>query len=362
MTRNSIHRKILKQLKYPVHGLLKLAPRVGKTRLAIEILKKQSSQKILWVTPNTKLRDYDLPMEFVKWDGEDYLDNTTFICYASLKNHKGVYDTIILDEFQYITEKNMFGLLRGRIQYSNIIGLSGTDPSVNIKQKLLKELKLSSLYEISIEEAVDSKVIAPYEIFLVPGKLDGVTKNIPAGSSAKPFFQTEQGQYNYLSSIIEKHKERVGIVPERFYFNRMRFIYNLPSKQARAKHLIANLEGRTLIFTGSIDQAKKLSPHTYHSKTDNKDLNLFLEHKIDKLSCVNSGGIGFTYTNVDNFVIVQVNSNKMGDITQKIARSLLLQKDYTAKIYILYTVDTVDEVWLEGALKDFNKENITILK
>ena len=73
------------------------------------------------------------------------------------------------------------------------------------------------------------------------------------------------------------------------------------------------------MFAGGIEQAEEICKNTYHSKRDDKDLQAFLEGKIDKLACVNAGGVGFTYRDVDNFVIVQVNSDGKGDATQKIA-------------------------------------------
>ena len=86
--------------------------------------------------------------------------------------------------------------------------------------------------------------------------------------------------------------------------------------------------------------------------------NKFLDGKINKLACVNSGGIGSTYRGVNNFVIVQINSNGKGDSTQKIARSLVLQEGYVANIYILVAKGTSDEVWKNKVLEDFDTSNV----
>ena len=97
MSRDLIQKQILDSLPNPAHGLLRLAPRVGKTKLGIEVLKREKAGKVLWVTPNTKLRDEDIPAEFKQWKATTYLKKTDIICYASLANHKGTYDKIILD-------------------------------------------------------------------------------------------------------------------------------------------------------------------------------------------------------------------------------------------------------------------------
>ena len=85
---------------------------------------------------------------------------------------------------------------------------------------------------------------------------------------------------------------------------------------------------------------------------------MFSKGTIDTLSLVNSGGIGYTYQGVDNFVILQVDSNKKGNTTQKIARSLLQQVDYSANIYLLYLQNTVDEEWKNKVISEFNSDRI----
>ncbi len=356
--KSRVQKEIVDSLTNPVHGLLNLSPRLGKTKIALEIIKKEKPNSILWVTPSTQLRDIDIPSEFLKWKVEEVLEITTIVCYSSLHKIVGEYDKIILDEFQFITEHNMSTILDGSLKYKTILCLSGTSPKHHNKKEILRKLGLKTIYTLDIEEAKDLKIIAPYKIFLIPVKLNDKDKTIVAGSKHFSFLQTELQNYKYLTKRIDRFKEAGLVPPKHYYLSRMRFIYNLKSKEDKAIKLLSELKGRTLVFSGSIDFAEKLSPNTYHSKTDKKNLNLFLDGKIDILSCVNSGGIGFTFEKVDNFVIVQVNSNYMGDITQKISRALLYQKGYTANIYILYVKDTVDETWLIKVLDEFNKEYI----
>ena len=357
-TKTEIQEEIVEGLVNPSHGLLKLAPRVGKTKLGIDIIKKEKPKNILWVTPNTKLRDEDIPAEFKQWKALTYLKKTDIICYASLTTHKGNYDKIILDEYQDITMGNVQPLLNGSIKYKTIIGLSGTHPKHKEKQDIYDTLGLESLSEMSIDEAVENNLIAPYRIKVIEIDLNNTNKNVTSGSKEKPFMQTEQEKYTYLSRLIGAKLAQNLVVPKFYYLNRMRFIYNLKSKHEFARKLISKLKGRTLIFTGTIAQAEDLCENTYHSKTDDAMYNKFLDGKIKKLACVNSGGIGSTYRGVNNFVIVQVNSNGKGDSTQKIARSLVLQEGYVANIYILVAKGTSDEVWKNKVLEDFDTSNV----
>ena len=326
MSRDLVQQEILDNISNPAHGLLQLSPRIGKTKLGIDIIKREKPKKVLWVTPNTKLRDEDIPAEFKQWKATSYLRKTDIICYASLANHTGNYDKIILDEVQDLTISNCTPLLNGKIKYKTIVGMTGTLPKHKDKLDLYNKLELKSLAEMSIDEAVENKLIAPYKIKIIEIDLDTRDKYIVGGSKAKPFMQTEKARYEYLTKLINTKRFSGQPVPKFFYLNRMRFLYNLKSKHEFAKKLISKLEGRTLIFTGSIAQAESLCKHTYHSKTDDILLKKFLEGKIDKLACVNAGGVGYTYRGVNNFVITQINSNGKGDSTQKIAKNFWLNQ------------------------------------
>lgn len=357
--KSEIQREIVESLPMPCHGLLNLAPRVGKTKIAIDIIKREKPFKVLWVTPNTDLRDIEIPKEFVEWKAKTYLKKTDIICYASLASHTGKYDIIILDEYQDITLNNVEPILKGRITYNTIIGLSGTHPKHEEKINIYSQLDLEILLSISIDEAVEKKLIAPYRITVIECKLNSRDRDIKGGSKTNPFFQTEESRYQYLTKLISDKLDNYQIVPKHYYLNRMRFIYGLKSKNEFARKLVKKLKGRTLVFTGGIDLAEKMCKHTFHSKTDDTDFKMFKSGEINTLACVNSGGVGSTYRDVDNFVIVQVNSDKKGDATQKIARSLVLQDNYIANIYILCVVNTVDEKWKDKVLEGFDTKNVT---
>lgn len=354
ITRNQIQAQIVQSIPSPPHGLALLSPRVGKTKIGIDIIKREKPKSILWVTPSTKLRDKDIPEEFIKWRAKTYLKKTNVVCYASLSKVQGNYDLVVLDEYQDVSENNTTPFFNGTITYKSILGLSGTHPKHKEKQNILDKFNLKVVKKMTIDEAVESKLIAPYEITVIETNLDSKEKYIKAGSKKKPFLNTEFNQYKYLTRLINIKLFNRETVPTFFYLNRMRFIYNLKSKTKFAKDFIDKLEGRTLIFAGSIEQSQKLCEYTFNSKTSEEALETFMNEKINRLACVNSGGVGFTFRNVQNFVIVQVNSNKKGDATQKIARSLVLQENYKANIYIIVVRDTVDEKWKDLVLKDFD--------
>jgi superfamily II DNA or RNA helicase len=357
--REKVQKELLESLQYPTKSILLLSPRIGKTRIGISYIKQHKLKKVLWVTPSVKLRDIDIPQEFVTWKAKSYLSGADIICYSSLAAQEGSYDLIILDEIQAVTENNTEPLFNGKIKFKAILGLTGTMPKHDEKLQLIKRLKLTIEREITIDEAVDGNMVADYRVKVLEVPLDRVNKNVSAGTKAKPFLTTEGANYDYLSKDIAR---KLYITDKKLLqfsiLKRLRFIYNSPTKLETAKKLISYLKGRKLVFCGGIEHAELLSQYTYHSKTDQKDLQLFLDGKIDLLACVNAGGTGFTYKNVQHFIIVQADSNKSGQFIQKLARSLLLQKDYVASIWVVCLQGTQDEVWVKSALEELDADKI----
>ena len=355
--KKKIQKEIIDSLEDKSHGILLLAPRTGKTKIGIDIIKKEKPKSILWVTPSPKLRDVDIPEEFEKWKAKGYLKKTKIVCWKSLNKEVGYYDKIILDEYQEITPSNSRLLSNGQLFAGSILCLSGTHPEHAEKLDILSQLKLEILKEIDIDQAVDQGLIADYKINVIEVNLDSKNKNVLAGTKKNPFYTTEASNYNYISGTIKKLM--FARKPTTFLImKRMRSIYNSKTKEEVGKFLVHNLEGRKLVFCGSIEQSERLSDHTYNSKTDDIDLNKFLNEEVDTLACVKSGGTGFTYKNLDHLIIVQADSDKKGETTQKFARSLLLQGNYKAQIWFICLVNTQDEVWLKAALKDFDPSKI----
>jgi len=137
---------------------------------------------------------------------------------------------------------------------------------------------------------------------------------------------------------------------------------NSPSKEDALKFLIKKLEGqRTMVFSSSIKQCDSLFKHTYHSKTDNKDLLAFKKGEIDLLGLVNAGGTGHTYKEIDNLVVVQADSDKNGLTSQKVSRTLLQQPSYKATIWVLSLMGTQDEKWVDSFLKRFDRKKVNYI-
>lgn len=359
--KSEIQSKIVAALEPRSHGRLLLAPRIGKTKLIIDIIKRDKPMSILWVTLSSKLAEIDIPKEFSFWKAKNYIKKLTTSTWKSLNKIEGFYDLIVFDEEQHATEANLESFWQRRVSYGNIISMTGTSTKHRDKVKLYKRLNLEILYTLSINDAVDIGILSNYKIKVLCLELSK-KRNYKGGSKAKPFITSEESQYNYLNRVAETaiyNKDKSATYK---IMNRRRMILNSPSKTNVAKNLIETLkDSRTLIFASGREQAETLCPFTYHGKTDDKDLNLFIEGKISHIAMVNKGGTGYTYKNIDNLVVVQADSDKNGLTSQKITRTLLSQKNYKATVWLIMLQGTKDEDWVKSTLQSFDETKIEFI-
>lgn len=368
----------------------------GKSKIAVNLsarlVREIPKANILISVPTEKLRDENWMNEFAKWE-QSYIweNNVQRCCYASLSKYENEhFDFVILDEGHNITELNSEFFKKNKVD--RCLLLTATRPKDFTKLQILRELKLVSVYELSLDIAVKLGLVAPYDITIITTHLDNIDKYIPAGSKAKPFMNTEKAHYGYLSRMLTAYPNQMGFI------KRMQFIYNLKSKTEAAGWILNNIipEGlRTIIFCGSRDQANKLCEHRFYSKpqppkklTGDKitpkklekyrldyekyELMLkefqgdvsyfkFAHEEISRMSCVEAMNEGENINNLDVGFIVQLNSNEK-DLIQRMGRLLRFRPGHRGKILILCVFDSADKDWGKKATANLNPDNIRFVE
>lgn len=361
-------------------GCLELATGCGKTKIGLDCWAAKGYPKLLIVVPTEEMRDTDWPEEAVKW-GYD-LKDVKVVCYAVLgKQDLTKYEMIIFDECHRLTEPNLRNIDRLRYLSSmpyryrssmpyKVLGLTATMPTAAYEEQeqrvaYLKEL-FPTRYKLSTDEAVDLGLISDFHVHVLKFELDTKHANIPGGTKAKPFMQTEASRYKYLTSklqkaMITKNKNFIQIA----IGERARFIYNLDSKLRLGKHCLEKLREtgkRNLIFAGSIEQANTLcGDNVYHSDSTREALDRFQRAEIDELGAVKALNEGKNLYKPDNGLILQVDSVDR-NLVQRIGRLVRVRYDdltHKALIVILVAVGTADEKWYNLAIKDFDSKRIT---
>lgn len=351
----TLQKEVLSSIPKNPKGRLILAPRSGKSKIIIDLIKRDKYQSILWVTPERKLADIDIPSEFIKWKAKSYLNKLTTTTYASLPKFKGHYELIILDEDQNVTALNIQNLLNGLLTSDSMIGMTGTDTTHFSKQMMYKELNLPIIYALSVDDAVDLDILSDYRVNVIFIPMD-TRKNIQISKNGKTWNTSEFDNYRYLNNLVNStHYAKWAVL------KRLRAIGDSPTKENVAKYLLNQLNGKTICFSNNIKQCERICNYNYHSKKDATDYIKFQKNEINKISMVNKGGIGHTYLGLENIILIQTDSDKTGLSSQKISR-ILIKEDKTAVIWLLCLEGTQDVKWIKKTLQRFNPDNIFMYK
>lgn len=337
-------------------ALLLKSIRSGKTLTVLDYIKKKGYKKVLWLVPDSDIRDKSLPAEIDKWK---FKLSIQAICYNSLKKFKKTkWDLVVLDEVQRLTP-NYYSSL-ALISYDKLIAMTGTIPNKQEKQELLyKTLGLELVYRFTTDMAVTNKIVAPYKINIIKEPLTSVNNVViryKKNNKELSFTTSEIKRYSYLSEAID-----ITVSVSRkmmLALERMRFLNTLDSKIYFIKrYLKENSSKRLLIFVATREMAEKISEYVYHGTTTTKYYDMFAKKQINHLILVEKGGVGHTYEDLDGCLLTSINSSNT-IIQQKIFRTILFREDYVANIDILVSKDTIQEKWLEKSLYDLNKVNI----
>lgn len=359
--RGKIQQEALESIeKNKGRGLIAIATGGGKSKVPIDYIKKHGIplEEVALLVPTTELRDVDWKNEFLKWgfSEEDFL-KITRLCYKSARKIKNCkFDLVILDEAHNLTPKAAEFLNYNYCK--DIIALSATPPESIVKSRLLSSFNIFVTYELTLDEAVDLGIVAPYKIIAIGVPLSKEEEVMTF--KRKTELLSEETAYARLCKDVETSS---GKAYKFAIYRRTKFIADLASKEKAVKKFIQEgfkEMGRRIIFTGSQEQAERLSPHFYHSKAKNNHLALFREEKIDMLSCVDALNEGANLKNIDSSLITQMRSGTR-IITQRLGRSIRFRPGHEALIYIFYAQNTKDEEWTKGALSVLNPKRVTYL-
>tara|TARA_R110002096_G_scaffold126982_4_gene274387 strand:- start:2545 stop:3603 length:1059 start_codon:yes stop_codon:yes gene_type:complete len=349
--REKVQQQALDSIKlYNYEGIVDVAPRVGKSKIAIDAM-KTLKKKVLITAPFNSILD-SWQAEFQKWGLEDKPDiiNQRSLEKINLKD----YDLIISDEIHTLSERQL-GVLAG----NKVLGFSGSIGS-RTKLKLSDTLGINPIYTYSIDQAIKDGIISDYEINIIPCKLDNSIKYVPAGNKVTQFKVTEYNNYVYLTSMFEKFKQ-LGQGNAKFSFasKRANLIYKSNTKIQACKRLLKSLS-RALIFTARTEVADLLGDKAYHSKIKENNLEHFINGDIDKLAVCEMSSMGITIPDLKVGVFHQMRSSEESAI-QKVLRMCNWEDGETAQIYIFMYKDTQDEQWVSKAIEPFSKDRINFL-
>lgn len=353
-------------------GTVEAATGVGKTvigLLAAHAEFQLDPDALVYIAiPTETLRDVDWPNEMDKFGFSYMKEKVRLRCYVSLPKEVPEKDVSLFigDEIHRLTVINTSFFFDERWKVFGIMGLTAYLPTSkggenDRDKRILIDSLAPSVFQVSIEEAIDLKLVSEFEVSVLMFDLDSTDYYIQAGTEKKPFKQTELQRYQYLTKQLGK---AMWSKNEGFKFmciqKRTDFLYNLRSKEYLAREVMESIlpGNRTLIFCGSIDQSVKLcGENVYNSDTDDEVLTLFCDEKIDYLGVVQALNEGKNVPNLDQGLVVQLNSKELG-IIQRIGRHIRYREGHVARIVVLVAKGTADEKWYRKAFENFDQKRI----
>ena len=355
--RDKIQKKVLKMTLDHQRCGLGISMGVGKTRIAIQHLQKNYNPfiKVLVVIPKNSVAQSWLD-EISKMDAEDLTPHITFSTYLSLTKHNpNEYDLLYLDECHSLLERHDSFLKEFK---GKILGLTGTPPERkhSVKYRMVDKY-CPIIYKFSVDEATDKNILNDYSIIIHKLQLSKLLTFKKKTKNGKQWYTSEQKDYNYLTSRVDQ-----AMTAKQQQFSaimRMRGLMEYSTKEEYTKGLLSNIGQKCIIFANTQKQADRICSYSYHSGNPNSDFNLelFTDGRIDKLSCVLQLSEGISIPDLRQGIIMHAYGNER-KTAQRIGRLLRLSPDQKAVCHILCYENTVDEKWIESALKSFDKNKI----
>ena len=359
MTREEIQKQALDVLLNNERAGIAVSMGVGKTLIGLLHMKENYSDicKFLVVAPKRAI--FKSWLDEADKHGLSYLkEHIVFTTYLSLNKQDDDYDVVYLDECHNLlySHEDYLDFYKGRI-----VGLTGTPPRISHSEKgEMVDGYCPIMYKYITDEAVEHGILNDYQIMIHYLKLDE-RKNFMVKGKGKSFPTSETANYNYWSERILNASP--GKELQILRVMRMKALMSYPSKERYAKELFNFIEDKVILFANTQDQADKLCTHSYHSGNKESEVNLdkFKSGEINKLSCVLQLSEGVNIPNLKQGIIMHAYGNER-KATQRLGRMLRLNPYEKAIIHVLCYEGTVDEAWVNQALKEYDPSKIVKVK
>jgi superfamily II DNA or RNA helicase len=237
---------------------------------------------------------------------------------------------------------------------------------------LLNQLGLGAHNSVlyTLDNGVRDGIIVPYKLKVVSVPMDGINKRVEVRmKNGKSFMTTEVKNYEYLTKRVEELsdaydlarllKSDVNRKKDDLKFarlNRMRGVYNFPSKQLGAQYLLSIIppDLRLIGFCGSIAQCNALFKKRFHSKTTDIDYKDFVAGKFNRLGTVDAANMGININDLEVGLIVQVQSKfiKLVQRSGRLFRKDPANPDKLGLLIVTVSRNSVDEEWADKAITD----------
>lgn len=386
--RTSLQKERFDTLRYAHRVILRWATGVGKSRMAIELVKNAvagiSRPRVAFIVAE-KAHIKNWQREFDKWGFHNPHMSLSVLCYASLHKMKDkTFDVLVLDEAHHcFTEKRKSILETIRSDYVYLLSATLSPQKIDDIESIFGKFSVST---ISLKAAINSDILPGPKVNIIEMELDNTIADqeikIGSGASVKDVKWEDRGKYiyknipciihctarqkyDYYTQAMEYWKRRYENSHNEFHRNKW---VNLGSQRKRflgenktmsVKKLIELLHNkkRYICFCASVAQCNTLGSKTAinSKRRDNQQvIDAFNDGKTSTLYAVGMATEGMNLNNIQVGIIVQLDGNERLFI-QKFGRSLRAEDPIA---YIFYYKNTQDEKYLTNAIENIDEKFI----
>lgn len=248
------------------------------------------------------------------------------------------------------------------------------------KQELLNAF-CPIVFSYNITQGQKEGTARKLNIFIIEHALNSVDKNVLAGSSSRPFWQSESANYFYLTTLYNnainlvpkadedliKFTNRQNLAIMMAINKRKKFLHTLPSKRNICRELVNSLTGQTVLFGNELLELEKITPNVVSSKKTDEENNrirdLFDEGVIKLIGSFKKLKQGANLSQLDNCIMHSYYGIEL-DFIQRVGR-LRENSGKDGNVFIVVAKNTQEEVWLNAMLENsggFNIQRMNIHK
>jgi len=334
----------------------------GKTLLGLRHMNNlfHNSVSFLVLVPKTSIQN-DWIREAKTHGYEHLLSYITFANYRSIKKQSLDHNWAYADECHSLKYSHAEWLDSYRLNGGKLLGLSGTYPKRQGEKLEMCNTYCPKIFSYDINQAIDEGMLNNYKIYVHMLKLSHHHTIIKKKKNGGIWKTSETKDYKYWCNKINNTENQSNKMMLRIL--RMKAMQQYPTKIEYTKSILKKIDHKAIIFTTTQKQADELCKYSYHSnnKDSEKNLKMFSEGKIYRLSCVEQLSEGKTIPKLKVGIITHAYSNDT-KTRQKIGRFLRLSPEETAIIHILCYEETIDSHWIKSALSTFKQHQIKIFK
>jgi len=358
---------------------------VGKTRIGVlaaqRLYETVDINSILIIVPTQNLRENEWPNEFRKWGCEHLLEYVQVECIQTAYNYDNTYDLVIVDEI-HTTLSEQYGKFYERNNYKYILGLTATIPEKKDKQELLDEL-CPVVYYISLDQAVNDKLVAPYQIFnlgvpLPKGKkwlynkfsadMTSASKTLYAKIKVPNSKYKGKTPFDLANEHANDKDSPLYDLAKKFWSGmtmRKMVAYNNANKIQTIIDIVKHFpKFKFIIFSKSIKFVEELTDElmkqdiealAYHSgqkkKRREEVLKVFEKISAGVLVTAEALNAGYDLPDIDAGICASGVSTYLTNI-QQLGRILRLRDNKQALYINLYSEDTQEQTWVTNKTQD----------